>query len=80
MPEGLLILLARIPGIADVDAGLHLCDVRELPFEDDTFDAVICVHMLEHLPNPLVRLREMVRVLRPGDCCSSLPAAASWTL
>lgn len=48
---------------------LHqLCrtDVNTLPFADDTFDAVISAHMLEHLPNPAQGLREMVRVLRPG--------------
>lgn len=37
-----------------------------LPFNDNTFDLAMSAHMLEHLPDPLVGLREMVRVLQPG--------------
>jgi demethylmenaquinone methyltransferase/2-methoxy-6-polyprenyl-1,4-benzoquinol methylase len=46
----------------------HLCqsDVNTLPFADYSFDGVISAHMLEHLPDPIQGLREMVRVLRPG--------------
>ncbi|PSB49504.1 class I SAM-dependent methyltransferase [Chroococcidiopsis sp. CCNUC1] len=41
-------------------------DVNMLPFADNSFDAVISAHMLEHLPNPARGLQEIVRVLRPG--------------
>ena len=41
-------------------------DIRTLPYADDTFDLVMSAHMLEHLPDPGVGLREMIRVLRPG--------------
>lgn len=41
-------------------------DVNKLPFADNSFDAVMSAHMLEHLPNPARGLQEMVRVLRPG--------------
>lgn len=41
-------------------------DVRNLPFEDATFDVVVAAWMLYHV-NPLDQaLREIVRVLRPG--------------
>lgn len=49
-----------------VNAQLHCCDVRHLPFDDNTFDLVMCAHMLEHLSDPFTGLREMMRVLRPG--------------
>jgi SAM-dependent methyltransferase len=41
-------------------------DIRALPFNDNIFDLVMSAHMLEHLPDPLVGLQEIVRVLQPG--------------
>jgi ubiquinone/menaquinone biosynthesis C-methylase UbiE len=41
-------------------------DARNLPFDDDTFDAVTCLEALEFTPNPREVLAELVRVLRPG--------------
>lgn len=41
-------------------------DVNALPFADHSFDGVISAHMLEHLPDPMQGLQEMVRVLRLG--------------
>jgi ubiquinone/menaquinone biosynthesis C-methylase UbiE len=41
-------------------------DANELPFKDDTFDAVTCIEALEFMPDPHRVLRELVRVLRPG--------------
>ncbi len=40
----------------------------ELPFADNSFDEVHCVHVLEHLTRdkPPVMMSEMYRVLRPG--------------
>jgi SAM-dependent methyltransferase len=43
-----------------VDAG------RALPFADGTFDAVICVDAINHLPDRVQRLTEWRRVLRAG--------------
>src|SRR5262249_43554681 len=37
-----------------------------LPFDDDTFDALICIDAINHLPERLGVLRERYRVLRPG--------------
>jgi SAM-dependent methyltransferase len=38
----------------------------ELPFEKDSFDAVLCIDAMNHLPNRLEVLREWRRVLRIG--------------
>lgn len=38
--------------------------VVDLPFEDDTFDLVLCNEVLEHLPEPDVALQELQRVSR----------------
>lgn len=37
-----------------------------LPFATDTFDAVYCVEVLEHLPDTDLALGELTRVLKPG--------------
>ncbi|TPO08819.1 class I SAM-dependent methyltransferase [Mesorhizobium sp. B1-1-5] len=41
-------------------------DATALPFEDGSFDAVIAMHMLYHLPDPSKGIAEMYRVLKPG--------------
>ncbi|MBE9101887.1 class I SAM-dependent methyltransferase [Vacuolonema iberomarrocanum] len=41
-------------------------DISSLPFADESFDAVIFAHVLEHMAEPVETLREMVRVLKPG--------------
>lgn len=41
-------------------------DAQQLPFPDETFDAVSCLEALEFTPSPELVLHEMARVLRPG--------------
>lgn len=41
-------------------------DATDLPFEDESFDFAICVHVLEHIPDDRRALSEFFRVLRPG--------------
>ena len=41
-------------------------DAQQIPFEADTFDAVIANHMLYHVPDRARALAEMRRVLKPG--------------
>jgi ubiquinone/menaquinone biosynthesis C-methylase UbiE len=41
-------------------------DVHKLPYPDGAFDAVFAQAMLMHVPDPLLPLKEMRRVLRPG--------------
>ena len=43
-------------------------DVTEIPFDDDSFDMIICNHVLEHVPNDTKALSELFRVLKPGGC------------
>ena len=41
-------------------------DAQSIPFEDETFDAVIANHMLYHVPDRPKAIAEMKRVLKPG--------------
>lgn len=42
------------------------CDVCELPFPDNTFDAISCRFGFMFFPDMLLAAKEMVRVLKPG--------------
>ncbi len=41
-------------------------DIRDIPFEDNTFDVAICNHTLEHVKEDLQSMKEFYRVLKPG--------------
>lgn len=41
-------------------------DITAIPFDDDTFDAVLCVHVFEHIEDDRRAMREIYRVLKPG--------------
>ena len=41
-------------------------DAQDLPYPDNTFDAVVCGYGILHVPEPDRALAEMRRVLRPG--------------
>lgn len=43
-----------------------VADVERLPFRDGAFEAVVCDDTVEHLPDDLVGLAELRRVVRPG--------------
>lgn len=57
--------VARVRGLGR-DARGQAADAAALPFEDDTFDLVLAMHMLYHLRDPAAGVREIVRVLKPG--------------
>jgi ubiquinone/menaquinone biosynthesis C-methylase UbiE len=78
LPEKLDLTLADLsPGM--VDEAMARCyalpfgavhgrqaDAAALPFDDGTFDAVVAMHMLYHLPDPSAGIAEISRVLKPG--------------
>ena len=47
--------------LADVKA-----DICDLPFEDNSFDVILCNHVLEHIPDDTKALSELWRVMKPG--------------
>lgn len=51
-------------GIKNIET--QACDVCELPFSDNTFDAISCRFGFMFFPDMLLAAKEMVRVLKPG--------------
>jgi SAM-dependent methyltransferase len=41
-------------------------NVLDIPFPDNSFDLVICNHLLEHVPNDMDAMKELLRVLKVG--------------
>lgn len=44
----------------------HVGDIERLPFADNTFDAVVCLGIIEYLDSDERALREIRRILKPG--------------
>ena len=62
---------------ATLDAGMQMkswdygkldivCDITNIPEPDASFDAILCIEVLEHIPSPQDALREFARLLKPG--------------
>lgn len=47
--------------LADVKA-----DICDLPFDDESYDFILCNHVLEHIPDDTRAMQEIYRVLKPG--------------
>ena len=67
---------AKYDGVGD-SIGLHsgefnygdldiVSDITSIPEKEESFDAIMCIEVLEHLPNPIQALQEFFRLLRPG--------------
>jgi SAM-dependent methyltransferase len=63
---------SRIPEVRYVggdltaEFGPERIDVTQLHFGDASFDAIMCNHVLEHVPDDRRAMRELARVLKPG--------------
>jgi len=52
-----------VPGNPHAD--LH-GSIEAIPVEDASFDVVLCLQVLEHVPDPAAAVRELRRAVRPG--------------
>lgn len=41
-------------------------DIWNIPLPNESFDAVLCTEVLEHVPYPIETVKELSRLLRPG--------------
>ncbi|PVE22078.1 SAM-dependent methyltransferase [Microvirga sp. KLBC 81] len=77
------LLRARVPRYksADYEPGLAelTLNIEELDLHDNSFDLIICCHVLEHVDDRKA-LREMFRVLRPnGIALLMTPVIEGWS-
>lgn len=47
--------------LADVKA-----DICNLPFEDSSYDVILCNHVLEHIPDDTKAMQELYRIMKPN--------------
>lgn len=50
-----------VPGRA-----MHVTDITDIQYRDNTFDYIICNHVMEHIPNEEKAVSEIMRVLKPN--------------
>lgn len=65
MAEWVNVDAVALPGV-DVVADLDRCRTMPLPFADDSADAFLLSHVIEHLRDPLALMQESHRIARPG--------------
>jgi SAM-dependent methyltransferase len=54
-------------------------DITSIDFPDEEFDVVLCNHVLEHIPDDALALRELHRILRPGGrAVLTVPIVEGW--
>jgi SAM-dependent methyltransferase len=80
---GAMRLAGEVP--AEATARTVQGDALDLPFEDGTFDRVIASEVLEHIPDDMTAMAELLRVLKPGGRLavtvpSWLPERICWAL
>lgn len=62
----------KTPGAVGIDRRVSQCDIDHdltqfpWPIEDNSYDLVICQHVIEHLPDTVKTMEEFNRIVRPG--------------
>ena len=44
----------------------YVCDIVAIPADDNSFDAILCSEVIEHVPDPDTVMEEFFRILKPG--------------
>lgn len=48
-------------------SGLNIiCDIIDIPLENESIDVILCTEVFEHLKNPVLAIKEFSRILRRG--------------
>jgi len=60
------ILIPKINSMTDTPVGFYRSDIRALPFDNNTYDVIYCISVLEHTKAFSQIIQEFKRLLRPG--------------
>lgn len=41
-------------------------DIMKIPLDDNLYDVILCNHVLEHVENDFIAMKELYRVMKPG--------------
>jgi SAM-dependent methyltransferase len=54
------------PESYNYDGGVKVikADITDIPFKENYFDVILCVHVLEHIPDDILAISELYRVLK----------------
>ncbi|MGW1160306.1 class I SAM-dependent methyltransferase [Streptomyces sp. NPDC002519] len=66
LSPAMLEIASRRAAELGIDVELREGNAEALPFEDDTFDTVVCALALCSIPDPAQAVGEMARALKPG--------------
>ena len=53
-------------GIWDTTSIDIVSDIISIPEPDQSFDAIFCTEVFEHIPDPILAIKEFHRLLKPG--------------
>lgn len=66
-------------GRESLNLNIKTGDLQEAGFSENTFDVITLFHVLEHIQDPIVTLRECYRILKPGGLLViAVPNFNSW--
>jgi demethylmenaquinone methyltransferase/2-methoxy-6-polyprenyl-1,4-benzoquinol methylase len=84
LTEAMLATGRRLIRLSGADGRVQLLAGRaeQLPFSDETFEALTFTYLLRYVEDPQATLRELARVVKPGGVAASLdflvPAGRFW--
>ena len=68
----LAIYQPKVAGMTEWTCTLDDLQAGPCEFDDDTFDEMLALHVVEHIRNPLAAMQELYRIAKPGCVGSCL--------